>query len=95
LTLKNEAMRVIVLPFSLDAMRAELVAFVHWYDAYRPHPSFGGRTPAEEYAGLERVDQREGTESTTRLTSDKQLQLEVTHLEGRKQLPIVELRAAA
>jgi transposase InsO family protein len=50
LTLKNEAMRVIVLPFSLDAMRAELVAFVHWHDA-RPHQSFGGRTPAEVYAG--------------------------------------------
>ena len=55
MTLKNEAMRVIVLPFSLDAMRAELVAFVHWHDAYRPHQSFGGRTPAEVYAGLERV----------------------------------------
>ena len=48
--LKDEAMRVILLPFSLDAMRAELVALVHWYDA-RPHQSFGGRTPAEVYAG--------------------------------------------
>ena len=95
LTLKSEAMRVIMVPFSLAAMRAELVASVQWYDAYRPHQSFGGRTPAEVYEGLERADQRAGTESQSRLTSGEQLALKVSYLEGRKHLPIVELRAAA
>jgi hypothetical protein len=89
------AMRVIVLPFRLDAMRTALVASVHWYHAYRPPQSFGVRTPAEVYARLERVAQGAGTESTTRLTSDQQFQLEVAHLEGRKHLPMVEPRAAA
>jgi len=89
------AMRVIVLPFRLDAMRMELVAFVHWNDAYRAPQSFGVRTPAEVYARLERVAQGAGTEPTTRLTADQQFQLEVAHLAGKKQLPMVEPRAAA
>jgi len=95
LTLKTEAMRVLMVPFRLAAMRAELVAFVGWYDAHRPHQSFGGRTPAEVYEELERADQREGSGSATPLTLGKPLALKVSHLEGRKHLPIVELRAAA
>ena len=88
-------MRVIMVPFSLAAMRAELLAFVRWHDAYRPHQSFGGRTPAEVYEGLERADQRAGGPPVTPLTSGKQLALKVSYLDGRKHLPIVELRAAA
>ena len=95
LTLKSEAMRVIMVPFTLAAMRAELVAFVGWYDAHRPHQTFGGRTPAEVYEGLDRVDQRGGRGTATQLVSSKQIALEVSYLEGRKHLPIVELRAAA
>ena len=95
LTLKTEAMQVIMVPFNLAAMRAEFVAFVHWYDAYRPHQSFGGRTPAEVYERLERVDQGPGVSSTSPLASGGQLRLEVSYLGGKKHLPIVELRAAA
>jgi transposase InsO family protein len=57
LTLKSEAMWSSGCP-TVWAMRAELLAFVRWHDAYRPHQSFGGRTPAEVYEGLERADQR-------------------------------------
>ena len=64
-------------------------------DAYRPHQSFGGRTPAEVYEGLEREDQRAGRRSGSQLPSGNQLRLNVSYLEGRKHLPIVELRAAA
>ena len=95
LTLKTEAMRVIMVPFSLAAMRAELAAFTGWYDANRPHQSFGGRTPAEVYEGLERADQRSGSGSVTPLTMGKPLALKVSYLDGRKHLPVVELRAAA
>jgi len=95
LTLKTEAMRVVMVPLSLAAMRAELVAFVQWYDTYRPHQSFAGRTPAEVYEGLERADQRAGTDSASRLNSGGQLALKVSYLEGRKHLPVVELKAAA
>ena len=95
LTLKTEAMWVIMVPFSLTAMRAELVAFVEWYDAYRPHQSFGGRTPAEVYEGLGQADQGGGSEATTPLTLGKPLALKVSYLQGRKHLPIVKLRKAA
>ena len=95
LTLKTEAMRVITVPFRLAAMRAELVAYTGWYDAHRPHQSFGGRTPAEVYEKLERADQRVGSGSVTPLTSGKPLALKVSYVEGRKHLPVVELKAAA
>jgi hypothetical protein len=52
-------------------------------------------TPAEVYEGLERADQRAGDESLSPLTSGKHLALIVSHLDGRKHLPIVALRAAA
>jgi hypothetical protein len=84
-----------MVPFRLAAMRAELVAFAQWHDAHRPHQSFGGRTPAEVYEGLERVDQRAVRKSGSLLTSGKPLALKVSYLEGRKHLPIVELKAAA
>ena len=95
LTLKTEAMRVVMVPLSLAAMRAELVAFVQWYDAYRPHQSFAGRTPAEVYQGLERVDQRALRTSGSLLASGEPLALKVSCLEGRKHLPILELKVAA
>ena len=95
LTLKTEAMRVLMVPFSLAAMRAELVAFVEWHDAHRPHQSFGGRTPAEVYEGLERADEGAGNGAATRLTSGKRLALRVSYVDGRKHLPTVELRATA
>jgi transposase InsO family protein len=95
LTLKTEAMRVIMVPFGLGAMRAELVAFVEWYDAHRPHQSFGGRTPAEVYEGRKRADKGAGNRAATRLTSGKRLALRVSYVDGRKHLPTVELRATA
>jgi hypothetical protein len=94
-TLKTEAMRVLMVPFSLAAMRAELLAFLQWYDAHRPHQSFGGRTPADVYEGLERADKGAGNRAATRLTSGKRLALRVSYLDDRKHLPMVELRAAA
>lgn len=95
LTLKSEAMRIIAVPFRPAALRAELTAFVGWYDAHRPHQTFGGRTPAEVYEGLERFDQGDANGAPTRVDLDKQVSLHVSYLEGRKHLPIVELRAAA
>ena len=90
-----EAMRVIMVPFSLAAVRAELLAFSGWYDAHRPHQSFGGQTPVEVYERLQRADQRAGGPPVSPLTSGKHLALKVSYLDGRKHLPIVELRAAA
>jgi len=95
LTLKTEAMRVIMVPFRLAAMRAEVVAFIGWYDTCRPHQSFGGRTPAEVYEELDRADQRSGSGSVTPLTLGNPFALKVSYLDGRKHLPVVELKAAA
>jgi transposase InsO family protein len=73
LTLKTEAMRVITVPFSLAAIRVELMTSCGWYDAHRPHQSFGGQTPAEVYESLEREDQRAGRRSGSQLPSGNQL----------------------
>jgi hypothetical protein len=80
---------------SLAAMRTERVAFVQWHDTHRGRQSFEGRTPVELYEGLERADPGPGASSMSSRASGGQLRLEVSCLEGRKHLLIVELEAAA
>jgi transposase InsO family protein len=103
LTLKEECTRRMLIPFALDAMRAEMELFARWYNEWRPHRSLGGRTPDEVYAS--RTPARAGPrfEPRARYPNDAQLrgelgdelQLKVDYLEGRKHLPLVTLQRAA
>jgi transposase InsO family protein len=110
LTLKQEALRRILVPLGLGDMRLEVAAFLGWYDEYRPHQGLGGRTPAEVYEGrapanatmrfetrprLAAARSENATGPPARVVGDGELELVVTHLEGRKHLPIVDLRIAA
>ena len=49
LTLKNECMRIILVPLRTDAFHQELMCFTYWYNQSRPHSSLNGRTPHEVY----------------------------------------------
>jgi transposase InsO family protein len=104
-TLKEEAFRRILVPFRLDAMRAELVAYVNWYNGYRVHRSLGCATPAEMLAGRPAARGQRRFETRLRWPLPRgdpaveragaELRLVVERLHGRKHLPIVSLKRAA
>jgi putative transposase len=105
-TLKGEGLRrLAVLPMRYEGMRREVELFIEWYNAERPHSSLGGRTPDEAY--FQTAAARDGPrfecrarwplseEVTLRAEQGAAVQLAVTFLEGRRHLPLVELKRAA
>jgi transposase InsO family protein len=104
-THKEEPFRKIHVPLRLDAMRAELVAYVNWYNGHRVHRSLGGATSAEMLAGRPAARGRPRFETRLRWPLPRgdpaveragaELRLAVEHLDGRKHLPIVSLKRAA
>lgn len=66
-------------------MRREVATYVRWYEEFRPHQGLEGRTPREAYNG--------GT-SNDHVQRERAL-LVVRFHEGRRELPIVELKNAA
>ena len=49
LTMKNESTRRYLVSLRRETFRGELVAFIDWYNEYRPHTTLGGKTPEEVY----------------------------------------------
>jgi transposase InsO family protein len=107
-SMKEECFRRIAVPLEPAAMEAELDAYLLWYAAHRPHGSLGGATPGERLAGVLPANQRPGLEPRARYPLARgdpavplrrrvqgELRLVVRLVEGRKHLPIVELREAA
>ena len=88
-TLKSEGTRPISIPLRVATIREEIALFVTWYNQHRPHRALDGRTPAECAAGTMARPEQSQPEPTQRLT------LVVGHLEGRRHLPVVQLRRAA
>lgn len=109
-TMKREALRRIVVPLEKRAFHREVGLFVEWYNGHRPHSTFRAATPDEIYFGLVprsrgvRYEPRErwprgspcaGPAARVRGRCGQHLQMVVTHLAGRRHLPIVELKKAA
>ena len=90
-SMKNECTRRILVPLSEDGIRREITLYINWYNQHRPHQTLGGRTPLEVYFGME----YEITRSETRGEDAVSISLVVTRLDGRRHLPIVELKRAA
>ena len=105
-SLKSECTRRVMIPFGIDAMNVALSSYAAWHNTWRPHQGLGGATPMERYRGLTpardeaRVEVREqyplrdaravarGSPEGTRA---KLRGLRVTSLDGRQELPRVEL----
>ena len=98
----------IIVPLRIEALQAELSAYLRWYNEVRPHQSLGGRTPIDVCVGLAardeppfetrpRLKDKSTREGTIPLVAQRltRLELEVTHFEGRAHLPIVALKRAA
>jgi putative transposase len=109
-SMKNECTRHIFVPLQLDTMRRELAYYALWYNHHRPSEALGGRTPWESYANLRpanvkpRLEPRANwparspcasPQTAIRGTRATNLSLAVSYVEGRRHLPVIELRRAA
>jgi transposase InsO family protein len=87
-SLKDEWLRRILIPPRADAMRRELTRYTLWFETHRPHQGIDGRTPLEVY-------ERRRPRLRSELDRTRPISMTVRFQEGRKQLPIVELKHAA
>ena len=109
-SMKNECTRRVLVPLAMEAMRRELTFYFAWYNEYRPSQAIGGRTPKEAYEGLPPANAEPRFEQRTMWPRQSscaappaqikgrrgaKLTLVVGYLNGRKHLPVVELRRAA
>ncbi|MCP3994054.1 MAG: transposase, partial [bacterium] len=103
-SMKSECTRRILVPFRLDEMRRELSSYASWYNEHRPHMGLDGKTPDELYHGLAPASEAPRFEPRARWLLNARsrkgrpgvrLELAMHHLDGRRHLPVVELRTAA
>ena len=104
MSLKQEFLWKIFVPFSLVKMEQALASYQRWYNEHRPHASLAGCTPAEVLAGVMPAKEQAHWEPRARLPLARgdpnvnrcaKLDLVVSYVDGHKELPIVELRKAA
>ncbi len=83
----------------LDEMRAELCYYANWHNDHRPHQALNGRTPTEVYTGSTNqalpIEPRPSWPIREESLRTKRVDLSLEFVEGRRHLPIVELKRAA
>jgi len=107
-SMKAEGTRPIRVPLQMNAMRREIGSYGVWYNLYRPNQALGGRTPREVNAALwpanarPRLEPRRDWPATgsspqaaMRGRSGTKLTLFVGCVDGRRHLPVVEVRTVA
>ncbi len=109
-SMKAECTRPVRVPLQMNAMRHEVGLYTFWYNKYRPNQALGGRTPWEVSVDLRPANARPRFEprknwpitgpcaspqTGIRRARNVKLSLVVGHVEGRRHLPVVELRKAA
>ncbi len=110
LTIKNECLRRVLVPFSKASVRRELSLYAAWYNRERPHERFATRTPDEVYERLgspslqPRFEPRADWPKRSPCAAPRsriegsrgaRLDLQVDYLAGRRHLPIVTLKRVA
>jgi transposase InsO family protein len=100
-SMKQECTRCLLIPMSLTAMRREVRLYTLWYNTLRTHMALAGKTPREVCTGRARRPRRFEPRPHwphrhhRRSTSGDRLRLDVSYVEGRRHLPVIELRRAA
>jgi transposase InsO family protein len=109
-SMKNECTRRIRSSLQLQSMRCELGAYAIWYNEHRPNQALRGRTPSEVHVKIRpanvgpRFEPRKKWPPTGPCASPQtairgkrgtRLSLIIGYVEGRRHLPVVELRQAA
>lgn len=109
-SLETECKRKIVVPYRREPMRREIALYCAWFNEHRPSQALGGKTPNEMCSGVAPANAKRRYEPRkewplrspcadphTKVKGKRgaRVQLVVGFLEGRKHLPIVELKRAA
>jgi len=109
-SIKDECTRKILVPLRQDATRREVSFYICWYNHFRPHTFLNGRTPREVYNGLSPANAKPRFEPRphwprgspcsapqTRISGKPgaQFVLIIGFFEGRRLLPVIELRRVA
>jgi len=100
-SMKQECTRCLLVPLSLAAMQREVRLYSIWFNDHRPHMALAGKTPREVYE--DRATRRRRFEPRPkwlhrlhrRGAGGDTFGLVVDYIEGRKHLPVIELRRAA
>ena len=79
------------MPFNPEDMLCELALFIEWYNNYRPHLHLNARTPQEVFANSKPITKLKVMPNSNLPV----FELHVGFLEGRKHLPIIEIKQAA
>ena len=110
LTMKNGSTRRYLVALRRETFRGELVAFIDWYNEYRPHTTLGGKTPEEVYHHRYPANRKPGIEPRERwprgspcakpqtLIAGKpgqRFEMVVSFHKKRRHLPVVKLNRAA
>jgi hypothetical protein len=111
LSLKQEALRRVLVPMGIQAMQSTVRQYIAWYNGHRPHTTLGGRTPDEVFEGRAAANEalrfeprkcyplrRHPARAAPKAVRGKRgvvLELVVKRLDDQPHLPIVELRRAA
>jgi transposase InsO family protein len=108
--MKGECTTRMLVPLNLATMRHELGLYAVWYNEHRPSQALAGRTPREVYDGLRpantkpRIEPRAdwpdnascaSPQTMIRCECGATVTVIISYLEGRRHLPVVELREAA
>jgi transposase InsO family protein len=108
--MKDECTTKMLISLNLAAMRFELGLYAAWYNQHRPNQALHGRTPREVYDGLRpananpRIESRRdwpresscaSPQTAVRGERGSTVTVVISYVEGRRHLPIVELREAA
>jgi transposase InsO family protein len=109
-SLKSDGTRKSKIPLRLNAMRQEIASYIGWYNQHRPHSGLQGRTPDEVYEGKRPANRNPRYEPRSRWPrgspcaapqtkikgkTGTKLVLEIGFYEGRKHLPVIELKRVA
>ncbi|MCH8045773.1 MAG: transposase, partial [Planctomycetes bacterium] len=110
LTMKNESTRRYLVALRRETFRGELVAFIDWYNEYRPHTTLGGKTPEEVYHHRYPANRRPRIEPRQRWPrgapcakpqtliagkSGQRFEMVVNFHKKQRHLPVVKLNRAA
>jgi hypothetical protein len=110
LTLKDLLAKFAQIPYRLEEMRRVVQLIVGWYNEHRPHTTLKGATPNERYFKRFPANRKPRIEPRPKwprgspcarphaLVAGRpgtQFDMQVEHIDGHKQLPIIRLRRAA